>query len=84
MRIVIVLKVLIKSIINLTARSSFLPDWIEAAIQKRVSFMPLVAVFVEEDFFYGKNASMPRQCPGKGTQVENVLHYICNLGKTSR
>ena len=40
--------------------------------------MPLVpvAVFVEEDFFYGKNASKPRQCPGMGSQVGNVLPPI--------
>ena len=51
---------------------------IEAAIQGRVSFMPLVpvAVFVEGEFFYGKNASTRRQCPGMGSQAGNVLPPI--------
>ena len=45
--------------------------------------MPLVpvAVFVEEDFFYGKNASTRRQCPGMGSQVGNVLPPIWTKSK---
>ena len=73
---IIALKVLS---ISLHDRLFFLMTFrIEAAIQRRVSFMPLVpvAVFVEEDFFYGKNASKPRQCPGMGSQVGNVLPPI--------
>ena len=53
-----------------------------AAIQRKVSFMPLVAT--KEGIFYGKNASRPRHCPRMGNSARKCFTLYVQLRELSR
>ena len=53
-----------------------------AAIQRKVSFMPLVAT--KEGIFYGKNASRPRHCPRVGNSGMKCFTLYVQLRELSQ